>query len=189
MRNELPVEPEHLITDAIIRDCAGDTACVLGYPGAQTIRSLRFGEQPGTVDLVIPPQPETGQRLVLVRAARHDAPEAIDRVLGELLRFYALGRALTADQLRQLTAFAASSPARELADYGVGYRLAFGPAQAWPGAPPAGSLPASRVDLILALDGRPSGPLKATVARLRELGMQLRLVAVIDSRIHLEEDW
>jgi hypothetical protein len=182
-----PATPEHTITDAIIRDCAGDTACLLGYRGAATIRSLRFGEAPGTVDLVIPPQPETGQRLVLVRAARHDVPEAVDRVLGELVRFYALGRALTEEQLRALTAFALSSPARELAYYGVGYRLAFGPGQAWPAA--AAALAAEQVDLILALDGRPSNTLKATVARLQEHGLNLRLVAVIDSRIHLEEDW
>ena len=74
---------ERQIEDAVIR-----RPDVLGYPDAAAIRNVRIAWRFGRVDVMLLPR-DGLTKLVLVEAKYAAAPDAVSKVLGQLLMYYA----------------------------------------------------------------------------------------------------
>jgi len=93
---------------------------ILGYTGALSLHEAHLGIGAGHLDLLVIPDPKKKRkgkpppRLVLVEAKKVAAKDAADKVVGQLLKYYAHARQIGHKGLDRLRAYAATSPEYKL---------------------------------------------------------------------------
>ena len=164
--NSRSVSRETAIEDAIIAHPDR-----LGFPSAAAIRNVRVGWGFGRIDVMLLP-PSGSIKLGLVEAKHHGAPDAICKVIGQLLMYDAGSLSLGAVGLDCLRRYADEQSEKALGVSWISPKELTGgvspPAAAWKVMQAGEKLQSHEIKLFIAVDSYPHEALRAAVRVLDE---------------------
>ena len=178
----IPTSPKG--RERIIEEAIMDHPERLGFPGANSIRTLRVSPDSGLVDIVL--LPKHGPDLVLVEAKAANAHDAASKVIGQLLMYYAGALMLGADGLSAIVSFATNHKDEARSESKIShFKLTdISPAaKAWDKLTKGTRLAPKQVRMFVALDDEPRPALKIIIATLRQHhSLPIGLVVVKDGK-------
>ncbi|MGZ5742984.1 MAG: hypothetical protein ACXWIE_18375 [Burkholderiales bacterium] len=153
---------------------------VLGFPGASAIRNVRVAWGFGTIDVMLFPR-SGPTKLVLVEAKHASASDAISKVVGQLVMYYAGALDIGSTGLACYRRYAEEHPERALS---TGYispkQLTSGvspPLAAWKVMHSGEKLRPEEVRLFIALNAPPHKALQSAIAVLSQsFGLNIGLL-------------
>ena len=143
----------------------------LGLPGASAIRNVRVAWGFGRIDVMLLPR-RGPIRLALIETKHHSAPDAICKVIGQLLMYYAGSLSIGATGLDCLRRYADNQPQKALAlNWTSPKELTRGvspPTAAWHIMQSGAKLQSHEIKLFIAVSAQPHEALGAAVRVLRQ---------------------
>ena len=165
---------EHELQDAVIANAAD-----IGYPDVGVIRNVRFSAESGRVDIMLLPA-EGLHRIVLIEAKRHSAADAPDKVVGQLLKYYAHALTLGTRGVERYREYALANPnASQDNEKTTPHKVLGGLSgpEVWQQLAEGRQLQPQEIGLYLAFDGHPSSVLKQIITVL-DVHHNLRIGAI-----------
>jgi len=162
----MPQNREREIEDAVIAHPE-----ILGFPNAAAIRNVRVGWRFGRIDVMLLPRSGSA-KLVLIEAKHSSAPDAICKVIGQLLMYYTGALNIGADGLACFRKYADSHPEPALSASWISPKQLTGgispPSAAWAKIQSGEKLRPAEVRLFIALNAVPHDALCGALTILTE---------------------
>jgi hypothetical protein len=156
---------EHEIEDAVMRQPE-----ILGFPRAMAIRNVRVAWHFGRVDIMLFPR-RGRTKVVLVEVKHSTAPEAICKVVGQLLMYYAGALTIGETGLDLFRRYAREHPDEARSLKMISPKALTGgltpPTTAWERIGSGKKLRPEEIALFVALNAQPHPALRLAIRRLR----------------------
>jgi hypothetical protein len=169
---------ERVIEDAVIRSPEA-----LGFPGATAIRNVRIAWMFGRVDVMLLPR-DGPKKLVLVEAKHSEARDAISKVIGQLVMYYAGALRIGQVGLECYRRYAVEYRERALSSTWISPKALTGgmspPEKAWEHIRSGRRIQPNEVALFVGLTAPPHDALLEAVEVLKERHSLLIGLAVAD---------
>ena len=158
----------------------------IGYPNALAIRNVRFNQYSGRADLMLLPE-DGPKKLVLIEVKQLNNKESIDKVVGQLLKYYTAAVKLGSEAIEQFRTYAATNVELARGNKVTTPHRVYGGilgSQIWPNLSNGDRLRPDEIELMIALNGQPGLILKDIVGVLSDLHqLPIRLIAVENGRV------